>query len=142
MTREIRTTCRVGPDGRIVVPVGVAEAGNEVDVTIAPPLRFGADGGIEALSAREGTSDAEVAVSPLDVPALLADPSRWDELVTTTGDTALTATLRDLATTLPWFVERGLAAAEVLLSVLLRLLVELGRTFACLLAQTSQSRPH
>jgi hypothetical protein len=36
MTGEIRTTCKVGADGRVVIPVGVAEAGTEVDVTISP----------------------------------------------------------------------------------------------------------
>ena len=32
----IRVTARVGADGNIVVPVGTAEAGTEVDVTIEP----------------------------------------------------------------------------------------------------------
>lgn len=68
-------------------------------------------GEIEALQARTGAADAELTVSPLDLPALLADPARWDALVTATGDASLTATLRDLATTLPWFVERGFATA-------------------------------
>ena len=36
MTRSIRTICRVGPDGSVVVPVGVEEAGKEVEVTVAP----------------------------------------------------------------------------------------------------------
>jgi hypothetical protein len=36
MTTAIHTFCRVGADGRVVVPVGVEEAGTEVEVTIAP----------------------------------------------------------------------------------------------------------
>jgi hypothetical protein len=32
----IRTNVKVGPDGRIVVPVGIDEAGKEVNVTIIP----------------------------------------------------------------------------------------------------------
>ena len=69
------------------------------------------DGEIEARAVGLGAADVEVSISPLDVPALLADPSRWEGLVTSTGDPALVSTLRDLATTLPWFVERGFATA-------------------------------
>jgi ubiquinone biosynthesis protein UbiJ len=61
-----------------------------------------------ALGAREG-ADATLRVSPLAVPALLADPARWDELVTADGDPALIATLKELAVTLPWFVEKAFA---------------------------------
>jgi ubiquinone biosynthesis protein UbiJ len=68
-------------------------------------------GEIGARDAGDGAADVEVSISPLDVPALLADPTRWDKLVTSTGDPALVATLRDLATTLPWFVERAFATA-------------------------------
>src|SRR5262249_30115618 len=45
------------------------------------------------------------------VPAFLANPRRWDEFVVADGDTALAATLKGLAETLPWFVERAFAAA-------------------------------
>ena len=92
----------------------IAHAGRSFLVRSGPlatAYAIRADGGIEALSARDGTPDAEIALSPLDVPALLVDPSRWDKLVNATGDAGLTATLRDLATTLPWFVERGFATA-------------------------------
>lgn len=50
-------------------------------------------------------------IDPLRLPALLADPSRWSELVAAEGDVALAATLAELAPTLPWFVERMLARA-------------------------------
>jgi hypothetical protein len=33
---EIKTICKVRPDGSIVVPVGVEEAGKEAEVTLAP----------------------------------------------------------------------------------------------------------
>lgn len=67
------------------------------------------DGQVEAIPTRDAVPDAEIQVSPLDAPALLAAPQRWDALVTSSGDAALIATLRDLATTLPWFVERSFA---------------------------------
>jgi ubiquinone biosynthesis protein UbiJ len=50
-------------------------------------------------------------VAPLDLPALLHDPATFDALVQVDGDTGLAATLKDLAQTLPWFAEQGLAAA-------------------------------
>jgi hypothetical protein len=45
MTRAIRTICTVRPDGSIVVPVGVEEAGRDVEVTIIPltPTKRAAD---------------------------------------------------------------------------------------------------
>lgn len=36
MTTQIRTTCRVRSDGSVVVPVGIEEAGNEVEVIVSP----------------------------------------------------------------------------------------------------------
>jgi len=69
------------------------------------------DGTLGARAPGGGPADAELYLSPLDVPAFLADPSRWSALVTATGDAALTATLKDLAGTLPWFVERAFAKA-------------------------------
>ncbi|MDB5322303.1 MAG: hypothetical protein JWN40_3934 [Phycisphaerales bacterium] len=36
MTTEIRAIYKVRSDGSIVVPVGVEEAGNEVEVTVTP----------------------------------------------------------------------------------------------------------
>ena len=53
--------------------------------------------------------DLTLTLSPLAVPSFLANPGRWSELVTATGDTALAATLSDLAQTLPWFAERTFA---------------------------------
>jgi ubiquinone biosynthesis protein UbiJ len=78
---------------------------------IATAFLIRIDGTLDALPARGTTPDAELRLSPLDVPTLLAHPDRWGTLVTSSGDAALTATLRELATTLPWFVERGFAKA-------------------------------
>ena len=74
-------------------------------------LRIDAAGKVEA--ARRGGShpDLTLALSPLSVPAFLANPKRWDEFIAADGDAALAATLKGLAETLPWFVERAFAAA-------------------------------
>jgi hypothetical protein len=40
MTTAIKKLCKVGPDGSVVVAVGIEEAGNEVEVTIAPRSTF------------------------------------------------------------------------------------------------------
>jgi ubiquinone biosynthesis accessory factor UbiJ len=57
------------------------------------------------------TPDLVLTVSPLHVPAFLADPKRWNEFVREAGDVALGGTLKDLAQTLPWFVEKFCARA-------------------------------
>jgi ubiquinone biosynthesis protein UbiJ len=78
---------------------------------IATAFLIRIDGTLDALPARGTIADVELHLSPFDVPTLLAHPDRWDTLVSTSGDPALGATLRDLAITLPWFVERGFARA-------------------------------
>ena len=69
------------------------------------------DGSLDAAPSNGPPPDVELYVSPLDVPALLAEPSHWDRLVMGNGDAALAATLKELAHTLPWFVERSFARA-------------------------------
>jgi ubiquinone biosynthesis protein UbiJ len=69
------------------------------------------DGTLDPLPGAGPQPDAELYVSPLDLPSLLADPARFDTLVRRKGDDALLETLRELAITLPWFVERGFARA-------------------------------
>jgi len=54
------------------------------------------------------TPDLVLTLSPFNVPALLADPRRWNEFVVEEGDAELGGVLKDLARTLPWFVERML----------------------------------
>ncbi|HTL76567.1 MAG TPA: hypothetical protein VL654_09605 [Casimicrobiaceae bacterium] len=53
--------------------------------------------------------DLALTLSPFNVPAMLANPARWSEFVVEEGDADLARVLRDLAQTLPWFVERGLS---------------------------------
>ena len=65
----------------------------------------------ELAAAESGAAVAlTLRVSPLDVPRLAADPSRWGALVRVDGDAALAATLGELAGTFPWFVERALGS--------------------------------
>jgi ubiquinone biosynthesis protein UbiJ len=58
------------------------------------------------------TPDLVLTLSPFDVPAFLADPKRWNEFVVEEGDAQLGGVLKDLAQTLPWFVE-GLFARSL-----------------------------
>jgi ubiquinone biosynthesis protein UbiJ len=67
--------------------------------------------GMLATPRDDRAADVTLRIAALDVPSLLADPSRWNALVEAEGDGALAATLADLAQTLPWFVERTLASA-------------------------------
>lgn len=55
--------------------------------------------------------DLTLTLSPLSLPAFLADPSRWNEYVREEGDVAFGGALKELARTLPWFVEEGFAKA-------------------------------
>lgn len=91
-----------------------AHAGRTFAVAVGPVatrLRIDATGKIEA-AARDGSHpDVTLAISPLAVPAFLANPKRWDEFVVADGDAPLAGTLKGLAETLPWFVERAFAAA-------------------------------
>jgi ubiquinone biosynthesis protein UbiJ len=63
------------------------------------------------LAASDAAPDLTLTISPLRLPALLAEPARWSELVASEGDSALAATLAELAPALPWFVERWLSDA-------------------------------
>ena len=53
----------------------------------------------------EAAPDLTLTIAPFDLPALLARPERWSELVAAEGDPGFAATLAELALTLPWFVE-------------------------------------
>jgi ubiquinone biosynthesis protein UbiJ len=91
-----------------------AHAGRSFMVAVGPAsalMRIDAAGKVEA-APRSGTvPDLKLSLSPLAVPSFLAQPSRWDELVVVDGDPALASTLKGLAETLPWFVERVFAGA-------------------------------
>ena len=91
-----------------------AHAGRSFKVVVGPAtatMRIDASGSIESALARDGTPDLTLTISPLRLPAFLADPKRWDALVAAEGDAALAATFKGLAETLPWFVERAFAEA-------------------------------
>jgi ubiquinone biosynthesis accessory factor UbiJ len=55
--------------------------------------------------------DLTLTIAPLRLPGLLAQPSRWQEVVVAEGDAGLAATLAELALTLPMFVEQAFARA-------------------------------
>jgi len=91
-----------------------AHAGRVFAVAVGPlvtSMRIDEAGAIAAAPHPDGPPDLRLTISPLTVPSLLAEPTRWDEFVAVDGDPALAATLKGLAETLPWFVERALAGA-------------------------------
>ena len=91
-----------------------AHAGSVITVTVGPlatTMRVDAAGKLESAPRAEGSPDLALKVSPLALPSFLADPRRWDEFVSAQGNPALAATLKGLAETLPWFVERAFANA-------------------------------
>ena len=89
-----------------------AHAGRVFVMSVGPvPATFAIDetGALASAPLSGRTPDLTVKVSPLDLPAFLADPTRWDRYVTADGDPALAATLKELAPTMPWLVEQALA---------------------------------
>jgi ubiquinone biosynthesis protein UbiJ len=88
-----------------------AHAGRTFRMVVGPVhFAHAIDGGGRLTEATQAP-DLTLTVSPLRVPALLAQPSRWNELVEAQGDSALAATLAELALTLPMFVEQALTQA-------------------------------
>lgn len=78
------------------------------------PLRAGwivQEGGTLASAPTEVAPALELVLSPWSVPAFLADPTRWNEFIRETGDPEFGGALKDLARTLPWFVEEMFARA-------------------------------
>ena len=91
-----------------------AHAGRAFMVRIGPVttgFRVDPQGRLESAPLAGATPDLSLSLSPHNVPAFLADPSRWNELVTEEGDVELGGTLKELAQTLPWFVEKLCARA-------------------------------
>ncbi len=89
-------------------------SGRVFTVAVGPlvtAMRVDEAGTIASAPHQDGPPDLRLTISPLAVPSLLAEPTRWDEFVVVDGDPALAATLKGLAETLPWFVERALAGA-------------------------------
>lgn len=69
------------------------------------------DDGSFASAATGAPVDLTLTLSPRSMPSFLADPSRWNEYMREEGDVAFGGALKELARTLPWFVEEGFAKA-------------------------------
>jgi ubiquinone biosynthesis protein UbiJ len=82
-----------------VIAIGPAKAAFSIDDT----------GKLSSVLAAAAAPDLTLRMSPLDLPAFLANPARWDRYVKADGDPALAATLKDLAPTMPWLVEQAFA---------------------------------
>ena len=67
------------------------------------------DDGTLAPAASGAAPDLKLTLSPLSVPSFLADPARWNEFVREEGDAELGGVLKELARTMPWFVEETFA---------------------------------
>jgi len=91
-----------------------AHAGQVFTVTVGPvtgAFRI-TDGGMFESALLAGVApNLRISVSPLNLPAFLADPRNWSEYVREDGDAALGGALKELAQTLPWFVEQAFARA-------------------------------
>ncbi len=70
-----------------------------------------AEGGMLETADAAAPADLALVLSPLSVPTFLANPARWNEFVREDGDAELGGALKELARTLPWFVEAALAKA-------------------------------
>ena len=91
-----------------------AHAGRMFMVRVGPlttGFRIDSNGRVEDAALAGATPDLVLSLSPFNIPAFLADPGRWNEFVSEEGDVALGGTLKDLAQTLPWFVEKLCARA-------------------------------
>ncbi|OLC67034.1 MAG: hypothetical protein AUH79_05140 [Betaproteobacteria bacterium 13_1_40CM_4_64_4] len=82
-----------------------AHAGRTLQIYVGPVSRTSAIAADGRFSESAAAPDLTLTISPLRLPALLAQPERWNELVGAKGDAALNAALAELALTLPWFVE-------------------------------------
>lgn len=88
-------------------------AGRAFSLAVGPAVAawsIRADGTLEAVPTGVD-ADLKLSLSPLSIPAFLADPARWNEFVTEDGDAELGGALKGLAGTLPWFVEEAFARA-------------------------------
>ena len=91
-----------------------AHTGQAFVVAVGPfatAMRIDASGHVGTTPLAGAAAELTLTLSPLDIPAFLANPSRWSEFVAYSGDAGLAATLQDVAQTLPWFAEQVLADA-------------------------------
>ena len=68
------------------------------------------DGRLDAASSADA-ADLQLVIAPWSVPAFLAEPARWSEFVREEGDADFGGALKELARTMPWFVEDTFAKA-------------------------------
>jgi len=86
-----------------------AHAGRKLRIVAGPAaltLAINADGSF--VDSQEAP-DLTLTIPALRLPALVARPERWNELVGAAGDASLASTIGELAQTLPWFIERSFA---------------------------------
>jgi ubiquinone biosynthesis accessory factor UbiJ len=86
-----------------------AHAGRKLRIVAGPAaltLAINADG---SFADSEEAPDLTLTIRALRLPALMARPERWNELVVAAGDASLASTIGELAQTLPWFIERSFA---------------------------------
>jgi len=86
-----------------------AHAGRKLRIVAGPAaltLAINADG---SFVDSEEAPDLTLTIPALRLPALVARPERWNELVGAAGDASLASTIGELAQTLPWFIERSFA---------------------------------
>ena len=69
------------------------------------------EGGTLDAASSADAADLKLAIAPWSVPSFLADPARWNEFVREEGDADFGGALKDLARTMPWFVEETFAKA-------------------------------
>ena len=69
------------------------------------------EGGTLDAVAPADAAELKLTLAPWSVPAFLADPKRWNEFVREDGDAEFGGALKDLARTMPWFVEETFAKA-------------------------------
>src|SRR5689334_20664981 len=79
-----------------------AYAGRSFSVRVGPVVaafRIDSRGFLEREPLAGHTPDLVLTLSPFNVPAMLADPRRWNEFVAEQGDVELAGVLKDLAQT-------------------------------------------
>ena len=89
-----------------------AHAGRAFSVTVGPAtagFSIAEDGSLANAPLEGAALDLRLTLSPLKLPAFLADPRQWSQYVVEDGDVALGGTLKELAQTLPWFIEQAFA---------------------------------
>src|SRR6476469_1337857 len=91
-----------------------AHAGRAFSIRVGPlttAFQIDDQGTLASAPLAGASPNLVLTLSPFNVPAFLANPARWAEFVTEEGDVGLGGTLKELAQTLPWFVEKLSARA-------------------------------